>query len=118
MDEPGPLSTAPLPPQDGIAPSGVLETVLPSGGGSGTLPVGDVEWGPSRAAPPGDARGVEEQLRRLEERLVAEADGDPTGERDARRLMALSRARFRAASIQTFLPILIERDVRRRLSGG
>jgi hypothetical protein len=118
MDEPGPLATAPVPTQDVTAPSGVLGIVRASGRGSGASPADEAEPGPLRAAPPGDVRAVEEQLLRLEARLVAEADGDPAGQRDARRLMALSRARFRGATIQTFLPILIERDVRRRLSGG
>jgi hypothetical protein len=118
MDESGPLATAPLPTQDRTAPSGVLGIVSPSARGSGTSPGDDAEPGPFRSALLGGAQAVEEQLRRLEARLVAEADGDPAGQREARRLMALSRARFRAATIQTFLPILIERDVRRRLSGG
>jgi hypothetical protein len=66
----------------------------------------------------GGARSVEEQLRRLETRLLAEAGGEAAAEADVRRLLAQARARFDDAPIRQFLPILIERDVRRRLSGG
>lgn len=66
------------------------------------------------AAAPGPA--IEEQLRRVESRLIAEAGGDAVREQDVRRQMTLARARFEAATIRQFLPILIEREVRRRLS--
>jgi 2'-5' RNA ligase len=59
---------------------------------------------------------VEEQLRRLEARLLAEAGGD-RAEEDVRRHLTLARARFGSARIRQFLPILIEPDVRRRLTG-
>jgi hypothetical protein len=65
----------------------------------------------------GGVQTVEEQLRRLEVRLLAEAGGDRAAEEDVRRRLALARARFGSARIRQFLPILIERDVRRRLSG-
>jgi hypothetical protein len=116
MDEPGTLATAPLPVEEDMAPPGFLGAVRPTGLGSGTLP-GEGS-GRSCAALLGGLHGVEEQLRRLEARLVAEAGGDPARELEARRLMALSRARFEAATVRTFLPILIERDVRRQLSGS
>jgi hypothetical protein len=64
----------------------------------------------------GGVQTVEEQLRRLEVRLLAEAGGD-RAEEDVRRHLTLARARFGSARIRQFLPILIERDVRRRLSG-
>jgi hypothetical protein len=65
----------------------------------------------------GGVQTVEEQLRRLEVRLLAEAGGDRAEEEDVRRHLTLARARFGSARIRQFLPILIERDVRRRLSG-
>jgi hypothetical protein len=65
----------------------------------------------------GGVQTVEEQLRRLEARLLAEADRDRAAEEDVRRHLALARACFGSARIRQFLPILIERDVRRRLSG-
>jgi hypothetical protein len=65
----------------------------------------------------GRVQSVEEQLRRLESRLLAEAGGDPVMEQDVLRHMTLARARFGSATIRQFLPILIEREVRRRLAG-
>jgi hypothetical protein len=67
--------------------------------------------------PPAD-RGpsVDDQLVRLEQRLLAEAGGDPDVERRVRGQLVLARARFDGATIRRFLPILIEREVRRRLS--
>lgn len=58
---------------------------------------------------------VEEQLRRLESRLLAEAGGDRALVQDVQRHLTL--ARFGSARVRQVLPILIERDVRRRLSG-
>jgi hypothetical protein len=72
---------------------------------------------PRRTGPLGGVQSVEEQLRRLESRLVAEAGGDPLIEQDVLRHMALARAQFGSARIRQFLPILIEREVRRRLAG-
>jgi len=73
---------------------------------------------PAPRRPPVD-RGpsVDEQLRRLEQRLVAEAGGDAEAERRVRGELVLARARFDGATVQRFLPILIEREVRRRLCG-
>jgi hypothetical protein len=65
----------------------------------------------------GGVQSVEEQLRRLESRLLAEAGGDPVMEQEVLRHLTLSRALFDSATIQQFLPILIEREVRRRLAG-
>ena len=65
----------------------------------------------------GSVQSVEQQLRRLESRLLAEAGGDAVIEQDVLRHMALARARFASATVQQFLPILIEREVRRRLAG-
>jgi hypothetical protein len=53
---------------------------------------------------------------RLEQRLLAEAGGDPDVERRVRGQLVLARARFDGATIRRFLPILIEREVRRGLS--
>jgi hypothetical protein len=61
---------------------------------------------------------VEDQLRRLEARLLAEAGGDPAVERDVRRHLAESCARFETARVRLFVPILVEREVRRRLRGS
>jgi len=61
---------------------------------------------------------VEQQLLRLEERLVAGVQRDPAAERDVRRSFALARARFAGATVRTYLPILVERDVRGRFPGG
>ena len=59
---------------------------------------------------------VDEQLRRLEVRLVAEAGGDPELEQRVRSELVQACARFDGATVRRFLPILIEREVRRRLS--
>jgi hypothetical protein len=61
---------------------------------------------------------VDEQLRLLEVRLVASAGGDQDRERTVRCHVADVRARFASATIRRFLPILIEREVRRRLALG
>jgi hypothetical protein len=61
---------------------------------------------------------VDEQLLRLESRLLAEAGGDPAREQALRRHLTTARDRFASATIRQFLPILIERDVRRRLAAG
>jgi hypothetical protein len=60
---------------------------------------------------------VDEQLRRLESRLLAEAGGTrpgagPPATPDDR------PSPFRVATVRQFLPVLIERDVRRRLAAG
>jgi len=59
---------------------------------------------------------VEQQLRQLESRLLAEADGDPAVQEAVRRHLTVVTARFDNATIRTFLPVLIEREVRRRLA--
>jgi hypothetical protein len=46
---------------------------------------------------------------------LAEAGGDPVVERDVRRHLADSCRRFATAPVRTFVPILVEREVRRRL---
>jgi hypothetical protein len=50
-------------------------------------------------------------------RLLVELGGDRAVEQDVRRHLAHARARFASATVQRFLPILIEREVRSRLSG-
>jgi hypothetical protein len=64
----------------------------------------------------GGVRTIDDQLRRLEMRLLAEAEGDAAREEDLRRHVELARARFESATVRQFLPILIEREVRRRLA--
>jgi hypothetical protein len=59
---------------------------------------------------------VEDQLSRLEVRLLAEVVGDRVAEQDVRRRLDAARARFAGAKVRRFLPILIERDVRRQLT--
>src|SRR3954467_14047736 len=69
----------------------------------------------SRARPVGGAATVDQQLRRLELLLLAEAGGDPAVEREIRQHMADACARFETATVRLFGPILVEREVRRRL---
>jgi hypothetical protein len=59
---------------------------------------------------------VDDQLLRLEARLLAEADGDRDREQAVRGHVAQARVRFASATVRQFLPILIEREVRRRLA--
>jgi hypothetical protein len=59
---------------------------------------------------------MDDQLARVEFRLLAEAGGDPDVERHVRGELLIVRARFAGSTVQRFLPILIEREVRRRLS--
>jgi hypothetical protein len=68
----------------------------------------------TRASTP-SAGTLEDQLGRLELRLLAEAGGDPAAEQEIRRRLDNARARFAGATVQTFLPILIERHVRRNV---
>jgi hypothetical protein len=106
-----------VPPTDGageatlVTPGSVppASDAVPPEPMSGTRP-------PTRAGLLGGASSVEEQLRRLESRLLAEVGGDPAGEEDLRRHLTIARARFVSATVRQFLPILIERDVRRRLA--
>jgi hypothetical protein len=87
----------------------------------GVLAAQDASTAPAPAVPaprrPLD-RGpsVDEQLHRLESRLVAEARGDPELEGRVRGELVEARARFDGATVRRFLPILIEREVRRRLA--
>jgi hypothetical protein len=101
-------------PEPSAAGSGLVDSVS-----VGVLRVDGASSGLAPIVPPPDllagAASVEEQLRRLEVRLLAEAGGDPAVERDVRRHFAESCARFETARVRTFLPILVEREVRRRL---
>jgi hypothetical protein len=72
---------------------------------------------PSRGGLFGGVGTVEDDLTRLEIRLLADAGGDPAAEQDVRRCMDAARTRFAGAKVRRFLPILIERDVRRQLAG-
>ena len=47
---------------------------------------------------------------------MAEAGGDPELEQRVRGELVLACARFDGATVRRFLPILIEREVRRRLA--
>ena len=77
---------------------------------------------PAGAARRPDARlpvvPTEKQLGQLLSRLLAEANGDPATEWAVRQHLAASCARYATARVRDFLLILIERDVRRRLSGA
>ncbi|HEV7210548.1 MAG TPA: hypothetical protein VGN47_02415 [Blastococcus sp.] len=81
-----------------------------------------VRVGPSsRAGAPGPVRSAgptEAQLGQLLARLLADANGDPAHERAVREHLAASCQRYATARVREFLLILIERDVRRRLSGA
>jgi hypothetical protein len=126
---PVPAGTAELGAQ--LPPGNTLARPQTSGAGSDLVDVasgggmqvddGGVVALPAVSTPPdvlGRAASVEEQLRRLELRLLAEAGGDPAVERDVRRHLAESCARFETASVRLFVPILVEREVRRRLRDG
>jgi hypothetical protein len=75
------------------------------------------QWDPQVPAPrrgfPAVGPTVDVQLRRLETRLLAEADGDRDLEQTLRGHLAHARAHFASATVRQFLPILIEREVRR-----
>ncbi|MGY1753397.1 three-helix bundle dimerization domain-containing protein [Blastococcus sp. SYSU D01042] len=58
---------------------------------------------------------VDEHLARVEARLLAEVAGDPAAATAVRSHLAAARARFADATVRQFLPILVERDVRRRV---
>jgi hypothetical protein len=102
-------------PQTSGAASGLVDAA--AGGGMRVDDGGVVALSPVSTAPDvlGRAASVEEQLRRLESRLLAEAGGDAAVERDVRRHLAESCARFETARVRLFVPILVEREVRRRL---
>ncbi len=55
------------------------------------------------------------QLARVEARLLGEVAGDPAASTAVRSHLAVARARFADATITQFLPILVEREVRRRM---
>jgi hypothetical protein len=61
---------------------------------------------------------VDVQLQRVEARLIALAGGDAALERDLRRYLVESSARFATARVRQFVPILVEREVRARLRAG
>jgi hypothetical protein len=88
-------------------------------------PAADVWFGragdPPAAAPATAHRASEladQQLLRVEARLLAEAKGSPAAEEDTRRWFALACERFAGAPVRQYLPILVEREVRERLRGG
>ena len=68
------------------------------------------------AAPvPGSDDAVESQLAGLEASLIAELGGGELAGRVVRQLLAEARERYAGAAVRTYLPILIERETRRRL---
>jgi hypothetical protein len=70
---------------------------------------------PSQGAPSSTSGALEVRLQRVESRLIALAGGDPALERDVRRYLAESCARFATARVRQFVPILVEREVCDRL---
>lgn len=58
---------------------------------------------------------LEEQLDRVEARLLREAGDDVAAQLDVRRQVAAARERFATATVTQFLPILVEREARRRM---
>lgn len=52
---------------------------------------------------------------RVEARLLGEVAGDPVASMAVRSHLAVARARFADATVTQFLPILVEREVRRRM---
>ena len=64
---------------------------------------------------PFDSTGVDVRLQRVESRLIALAGGDAALECDVRSYLAQSCARFAAARVRQYVPILVEREVRDRL---
>jgi hypothetical protein len=58
---------------------------------------------------------MEKRLQQLEARLVAEFAGSGIGEDIVRQHFTNLRRRFADARVQAFVPILIERAIRRRL---
>lgn len=61
---------------------------------------------------------VEAQLERLAARLVDEAADDPTAMLAVRACIEAARGRFADARVRQYLPILVERAVRRSLRDG
>ena len=82
------------------------------------IPAPRREVPPSADRTPSPAAGpaVDDQLRRLEARLLAEAEGDADLEQSLRLHLAQACAHFASATVRQFLPILVEREVRRRLA--
>lgn len=98
----------------------------------GRVPVGDL---PVRSAPasrpapgnpavvpvrrrPPSTDPVDARLEKLEERLLVEAGNDPAAVLAVGSHLAAARARFAGATVRQYLPILVEREVRRRLREG
>ncbi|WP_029432215.1 three-helix bundle dimerization domain-containing protein [Blastococcus sp. URHD0036] len=74
-----------------------------------------IPYTPPRAALVSGNRPVGEQLARLEARLLDEAGGDEVARRRVLTELGAARARFAGATVERFLPILVERAVRLRL---
>lgn len=57
-------------------------------------------------------------LARVEERLLAEFGGGPRHDAAVRDALAVACSGFEGSAIRRFIPILVEREARRRLGGG
>lgn len=64
-----------------------------------------------------EADQMQVQLRRLEERLLAEFGGNPDADHAVHEQFAAARADFADVRVQRYLPVLVERAARRRLRG-
>ena len=69
----------------------------------------------SRPAGPAQSDAIEQRLRTLADRLLAEAEGDPARQETIRSSLADVHARFATAAVRDYLPILVERAVRQQL---
>jgi hypothetical protein len=90
---------------------GHVATLPPERGGNGR-PVVAVQLGPVTTDP------VEEQLNRVAGRLLAETEGDAGAQQEVLRHLTAARERFAHATVRQFLPILVEREARRRMRDG
>jgi hypothetical protein len=92
----------------------LAHTATMRGAGALTTPQDpDVPAPPTLARVPEPRASVDDQILRLESRLLAEAGGDPDREQALLGHLARARAHFASATVRQFLPILIEREVRR-----
>lgn len=64
-----------------------------------------------------DTMPVEEQVARVADRLTAEY-GDTVGAGVVRELVDEEYSPYRAARVTQFVPVLVDRSVRRRLRAG
>lgn len=99
-----------------------MTTTVPTAAGpDGDRPVpaaGDTPGTPAARAGRSAYRdpSVDDQLARLEQRLLSEVGEDPDLQRRVLTELADVRSGFADATVRRFLPILVEREVRRRLA--